>query len=211
MNNYTTINEHYLYVVFSMTNTNVGKVIRFFTRNKFNHVSLSLHEDLRVMYSFARLHKNSPLVGGFVLEHPNLFMLDRKDVYVKICRIPVTKEKHNEINKTIIDFSNRKEEMIYNSFSAVSSLFHKKIPIKNAYTCLEFVSTVLNMEEVSSIKDLEMKLNKYKIYSGSLKNIAFYDELSEDEFFQRQDLYSILVGSIRHFGNLLSRGQFRNK
>ena len=62
--------DNAIYIVFSATPTGMGSLIRKATRNRYNHVSLSLSRDIRKMYTFARLHRAIPLYGG----------LDRKSV-----------------------------------------------------------------------------------------------------------------------------------
>ena len=46
-----------IYVVLSDSGSVVSKLLRLFTKAKYNHVSLSLREDLSEMYSFGRRWK----------------------------------------------------------------------------------------------------------------------------------------------------------
>ena len=56
-----------LYVMFSHTNTGMGRMIRAVTGSSYNHVSISLRPDLAVCYSFARRNKHNALAGGWLL------------------------------------------------------------------------------------------------------------------------------------------------
>ena len=60
----------YLYVVFSATPYRMGKLIRFVTREPYNHVAISTEASLTRMYSFARRFYRTPFYGGFVTEEP---------------------------------------------------------------------------------------------------------------------------------------------
>ncbi len=197
--------KKFIYIVFSSTNSGMGKLIRLMTHNRFNHVSLAFEEDLRIMYSFARYHKNSPLVGGFVEEHPERFFVEHQDIYIKICKVPLKKERYDEVKKIVLNFLCRKEEIVYNSFSALTSLVHKSIYIKNAYTCVEFVAFILQMENVTSVCELEESLRAYEIYSGSLEKITCFGQSTQDDFLDKQSLQHILYCTARHFRILLGR------
>ena len=74
-----------VYVIVSATELKTGKIIRFFTRYKYNHVSITLYEDLRYMYSFSRYYKKPSLYAGFVKE----LMLRYKDSKIKVYKIPI--------------------------------------------------------------------------------------------------------------------------
>ena len=49
--------DYSVYVILSATELKMGKIIRFLTRYKYNHVSITLDDELRYMYSFSRYHK----------------------------------------------------------------------------------------------------------------------------------------------------------
>ena len=82
-----------LYVMFSHTNTGMGRMIRAVTGSSYNHVSISLRPDLAVCYSFARRNKHNALAGGFVAEDAGR-LCDEGDIRVRVCRVPVTRGLH---------------------------------------------------------------------------------------------------------------------
>ena len=57
-----------VFLVFSHSGTILSKVIRLYTREKYSHISISLDEDLKRMYSFGILRPYNPFLGGFVHE-----------------------------------------------------------------------------------------------------------------------------------------------
>ena len=60
-----------IYIVLTHTGTILSKIIKYWTKDEFSHVSIALDEDLKEMYSFGRLHPYNPIIGGFVHEKIN--------------------------------------------------------------------------------------------------------------------------------------------
>ncbi len=194
-----------VFIVFSQTNTHMGKIIRTLTNNFYNHVSIALEKELKTMYSFGRYHINSPLAGGFIMENPARYLLYSKDVNIKICSVTLDELAYTRAQQKIFLFMEDKNTAIYNSFSAITSLFHKKLNIENAYTCIEFVTDLLDYKEIINIRELEDKLEDRIIYKGSFKEYVQAVLPSEDEFFQKQKTAEIFIETINHFKRLLLR------
>ena len=66
----TALQQPKIYIVASQTGTVPSRLIKRVTRARFNHVSISLDEQLDTMYSFARRHPYNPVWGGYVKESP---------------------------------------------------------------------------------------------------------------------------------------------
>jgi hypothetical protein len=198
---------NYIYVVFVSTNTMMGKGIRLFTRNKFSHVSIAFERDLRVMYSFARYHINSPLYGGFVIERPGRYLHGNQDVLVKICEVPVEQKEYERIRKEIEYFKINSEVMIYNTVNALLSLLGKRLDVKDMYTCLEFATHLLRYPRMNAIRELESRLAEHVVYTGSLRDTAYWqmEQLGEDEFFRRRRIPGIAYDTVTHFGRVFHR------
>ena len=193
------MNEKYVYIIFSSTPFKLGKLIRKVTNYKFNHVSVCIDAEETTVYSFARHFKDFPFYGGFVKESSARYIHNDECAYVKLCAIPVTDDQHVKLKRFVAEMEKHPDKYIYNHFSAVGSLFHKKVKIKNAYTCVEFVTTLLNecdvMPEIDirkyyPMKDLEKSLNQYVVYEGSFKEMSFYLNDQEDTFYQAADPYT---------------------
>jgi len=198
---------NYIYVAFLMTNTNIGRIIRFFTHNQFSHVTLAFDRELSKMYSFSRYHVNSPFYGGFVEERPNRYLSDDMDVTVKICKLSVSDEEYQRICEEISYFNANKRQMLYNTPNAILSIAKKRLKMKNTYTCLEFVSHLLRFTNVIAIKDLEHQLNKYIVYKGSFKDIAKWEQsyTNEDDYFMRRHVIRVVLDTIYHFQKIVVR------
>ena len=200
-----------VYVVFSRTNTVMGKFIRFFTKNEFNHVSLCFDSDLMRLYSFGRFHVNSPLVGGFVIETPERILYKDRDIKIKVCRLSLDAASFDGICNRVSEIVNNRSRIIYNSLSALSSVFHKKCPVNNAFTCIEFVTYVLDKYEAVTIRDLENALEDCVIYNGSYKSYinSIRNNINNtyDDYLKRLKTFEIVSGTVNHFRKLL---QYKN-
>ncbi|MDF2906930.1 MAG: hypothetical protein K0R34_2251 [Herbinix sp.] len=198
---------NYLYVVFVSTNTTMGKGIRLFTRNKYSHVTIAFERDLRAMYSFARYHINSPIYGGFVVEHPGRYLHGDQDVLVKICEVPVEQTEYERIRQEIEFFQKNREVMIYNTINALLSLLGKRLDAKDMYTCLEFVTHLLGYPRMNTIRELERRLSEHVIYTGSLRDTAEWqqEQIGEDDFFRRRRAIGIAHDTVYHFRKVVQR------
>ena len=163
--------ERNIYVMLSATELKTGKLIRFFTRYKYNHVSISIDNELKYLYSFSRLYKRTTLYAGLVKESA----LRYKDSKVKIYKIPIDNYSYKKIKRYLNILDHSKNKYIYNFLSAFFFIFNKKINIDKSYTCIEFCILilsryvkVLNLDENKfySIKDLDKILSKYLIFKG---------------------------------------------
>lgn len=206
-------NYGYIYIAFLVTNTNMGKLIRLFTRNQFSHVTLAFERDLKHMYSFARYHINSPISGGFVIEGPGRYLYDNNDVTVKLCRIPVTKDEYDRILNEVAYFRKNREDMIYNTVNAALSILGKQVSMKNAYTCLEFVTYLLRFTDIFAIRELERRLQKYVIYCGSLRNITKCEQLDKEEhdYFIKRHKVGVFLDTVGHFSKIATRLRVADK
>ena len=57
-----------VYILLTNTESILSSSIRLFTNDPYNHVSLVLNEEFTEIYSFGRLKKDNPVIGGFVNE-----------------------------------------------------------------------------------------------------------------------------------------------
>lgn len=206
-----------IYIVLSSTSTRIGKIIRALTRNKFNHSSISLTEDMSEMYSFARYKASNPLVGGFVKEFPErLSFGNKKNVFIEVYKIPVNEEQYSKIASFIDNISKDKEEYLYNSIAALCLLFRHEFKANNAYTCSSFVIDALckggviaeeSTSNVILLKDIRKIFKDKVFFSGYLANyppIWGMQFFSEDFFVRTNFVYNV-KSVFRHFYNLLKR------
>ncbi len=182
--------DEHIYIVFSKTPYKMGRFIRFITGGRYNHVSVSPVEDLSLLYSFARRYRKAPFYGGFVRETASRFKRKGKMSNVMICAVPVTRDAREQLIERLSQMEKESEKYLYNLFSAVCVPMKKRIFIRDAYTCVEFILTVLrsvgldfNEQAFYSINELSGNLSVYKIYEGPFPELcgdAVTDEYDRD-------------------------------
>lgn len=133
----------YIFILLTRTNGAIPRVIRAACGARFNHVAVSLTPDLRRLYSFARLHDISPLVGGPVCE-----CLDRytrgngKTVTAALFAIRVSDDGYKRAAAAVSSvFADR--EYIYNLLSVISMPITGGFRTYKAFSCSEFAANIL--------------------------------------------------------------------
>lgn len=189
----------------------MGKFIRLITRYKYNHISLSLTPDLQKLYSFARYSLESPFVGGFVEETISRYFNAKTPVVVKICEIEIDSSKYAELCNHLEEMNNDSSQYIYNTISAVTSILNRRVVISNAYTCIEFISTllfkinVINDNKIYRISRLDKILSNYEIYNGDIKNYIDVEENKSDIFYIKKSWFVVLKETFGHIKELFYR------
>lgn len=207
--------QKFIYIAFISSPTGIGKLIRFVTRNIYSHVAVSFDKNLNTMYSFARYYKNVPLFGGFIEESPLRYTLFKADsIPVKICEIPVSEQKYKEAVDYINSIKENSSQYIYNSYSMAMALFHKRVYIGQAYTCLEFANSVLSDCEIAeeikpdryySIADLENILKDFVVYEGELWDLCCAKDWGNDLFYLKSSKRKAFKYTIKQFYQLTRR------
>lgn len=167
-----------VYIVLTHTGTLLSKIIKFFEKDEFSHVSLSLDNQLKEMYSFGRLNPKNPFIGGFVHESINHGTFKRfKYTRTKIYSLDVTEKQYITMKNQINYIKKNRNNYKFNIIGLFAVGINKKIKFKNAFYCAEFVKYILETSGVESelpdmikpedFKNLE---NAKEIYNGKLKD-----------------------------------------
>lgn len=181
-----------IYVVFLTSNYKTSAFIRKFTRYRFSHVALSETPDLEKMYSFARKYKNTPFVGGFVIELPSRYFISEKKVPVKVCSISLEDEEYDKVMARIASFQQTPDQYKYNYFSALAYWFNRPYRKKDAFICIEFVLYALGIDEFMTIKEFEKKLSNSVVYEGTMDEIVNENakkHANDDKYFEKQTVW----------------------
>lgn len=174
--------EKSIYIILSQSGTIISRTLKFFTRDDYNHVSISLTPTLDKMYSFGRINPRIPFPGGFVEEGKDkgLFKKCSKTKAI-VMEIKVSEEKYKCIQYFISYFQKHKEEFRYNYLGVLMALFKKHYTSKKRFYCSEFVKECLRCFDIGNSNDLPtivkpidfLKLdNKNIIYTGLLQNYS---------------------------------------
>lgn len=174
--------DKYIYIVFSATPYAIGKAIRRITGDPYNHVSISLDRDMTQMYSFARRYYRLPLYGGFVKESLFRYRLKGQNTQICLCKLPVKAGQFDTLQTLLSGMYQNRERYLYNHLSVLTSPFRRPVKLQDAYTCVEFIATVLSQlallpeaECYRSVGDLERLLRPYRVYAGPIPDTDDYD------------------------------------
>ena len=200
-----------VYVLLSRTHTGIGRLIRVFMRGRYNHVALALDPSLLEMYSFARLHIDAPLAGGFLRETPAHYLYGGRDAEVKLYAVEMTEARYGAFRLELARFLGDPRHMIYNLLDALYLPFGRRKRICDAHTCVSFAAHMLGMEHVGAVIDMENALAGRELYGGSLREYlggTYGDEdLRRDEYFVRRGFW----GAARDTASQMRRLYYRMK
>ena len=186
--------KRFIYVAFLSTPYRMGKFIRKMTGFPYNHTAISLSPKMKYLYSFSRHYKNAPFYGGFTKESVLRYRHKGETALIKICAVPVSEENYQGAKKALLFFENHSEEYIYNMISAACFPFKTRVRIKQSFTCVEFVLSMLQKysdiqviknKKFCSLRELSELLKGFEIYEGSaekfLKNTGWEGDTFPEE------------------------------
>ena len=165
-----------IYIVLTYTGTVLSRIVNFYTRRKYAHVSISLDKDLSHMYSFARLNPYNPFIGGFVQESPKFGTFKRfSKTKTKIYSIEVDDDQYKRLKSIIEDINLNKGSYHFNILGLFAVAFNLKVKREKYFYCAEFVKYVLessnlNLELPNIVKpdDFRQLDGLSEIYTGKL-------------------------------------------
>lgn len=164
-------NEKSVYIVLTYTGTILSKIVKFYTRKEFSHVSIAMDKGLTEMYSFGRLNPYNPFSGGFVHEGINIGTFKRfKNTKSAVYSLKLTKEQYECIKKIINKMENRHKLYKFNRLGLFAVAFHYKYTKENRFYCAEFVKYLLDNAGVElSIPELVKPMDFKSIEKISLE------------------------------------------
>ena len=167
-----------IYIVLTYTGTVLSKIVKFYTKKEFSHVSISLDKDLTQMYSFGRLNAYNPFWAGFVQEYTDKGTFKRfKNTKTAIYELDVAKEQYENIKENIKKIEEEKEKYDFNIIGLFAVSINKRIKKDYSFYCAEFVKYVMeesdiqmDLPEIIKPEDFKNLENLELIYTGLLKN-----------------------------------------
>ena len=144
-----------IYIILTHTGTALSTIIKYYTKDEFSHISISLDENLEEMYSFGRLNPYNPFWGGFVHESIKNGTFKRfKNTRTEIYSLNIENEQYERLIKNIKYFNKNKNKYSFNILGLACVSVKKKIKRKNNFYCAEFVKHVLKSAGVISVAGL---------------------------------------------------------
>ncbi len=134
----------YIYIVLSQTGSAISKFLKIFTKDDYNHVSISLDENLDEMCSFGRYYKYFAFWGGFVKESTEKGTFKRfKNTQSIIIKLEADEDKINGVRLKINEMFNSKRKYRYDMLGVFLAKFGKNKKREYRYYCSEFVKEIL--------------------------------------------------------------------
>lgn len=197
-----------VYVVFSSTPYKIGKFVRMFTGEFYNHVSVMFDDKMLEAYSFGRNHVDTAFYGGIIKDSVSRYTKNGVSAYVSVCKISVDDEAYFNALHTARAMYENKEKYVYNLFSAAVSVFHKRIFIENSFTCVEFCAYLLSMmtDKIAkngfySVESLYEIFKEFSVYKGEFNLSGTEDE----SYKMRQGRRKALKGAFLVISKLIKR------
>ena len=168
-----------IYVVLSDSGSVVSKLLRLFTKAKYNHVSLSLREDLSEMYSFGRRWKYWPFFGGFMKESPykGVFSVFPKAEIAAVA-FSVSHTQYEDIKEYVEGMYSVRRYFLYSWIGVFLAAFRKKYKRRRHYFCSEFVQEMLEkfqvipqgeLPDVTTPNDFFLQYRERIVYEGNYR------------------------------------------
>lgn len=167
-----------IYIVLTHTGTVLSNIVKSYTKYEYSHISIALDENLDRMYSFGRLNPYNPFWAGFVHEYINKGTFKRfKNTTTIIYSLEITDEQYKNIEKLIEKMIEHRKKYKFNILGLFAVSVHKKVTIKNAFYCAEFVKYVvenagieMELPEIIKPQDFRNQKNLNVVYTGLLRN-----------------------------------------
>lgn len=133
-----------VYIILTYTGTVPSRLIKYYTKEKYSHVSIALDSELKQMYSFARLNPYNALKAGLMHEEIEKGTFNRfKNTIGQVYSFKVTDEEYNKISELVYNMYRNKEKYKFNYIGMVLVSLNKKYKTSNRFYCAEFVKYVL--------------------------------------------------------------------
>ena len=104
-----------VYILLTHTGTVLSGIVKYYTKNKYSHISIALDHNLNELYSFGRLKPYNPFKAGFVHEEIHggtyaRFINTKAALY----SLKVTEDQYLKISSIIYNMKKHKEKYKFN-------------------------------------------------------------------------------------------------
>lgn len=171
------MDEKSVYIVLTQTYTNVAKIIKRITHDKYSHVSISLDPSCKTMYSFGRKYDIFPFIGIFKKEDITKGLFVKKEESIMaVYEIKVNNYKYKKIKERIKEIENNNKG--YNIIGLILASFKIKLNRKKYY-CSEFVFEVLSSNNIEILKKDKILFRPEEIVEGQNFKKIYEGKISE--------------------------------
>lgn len=169
-----------IYLVMSQTGSMLSRTIKLISGKSYNHISISLSDDLNYMYSFGRKYPYNPFIGAFVIEGIDIGTFLRfKNTICRVIKIDITDLQYESLCTNIYDMIENRAKYRYNLLGLFLAAFNVHASFNNKFYCSEFVKYILEKSniDVSVLPEIThpidfMKLDNDVLYEGFMRNYS---------------------------------------
>lgn len=169
-----------IYVLLSDTKTLPNRVIKFFTKDPYNHASISLDKNLNTLYSFGRKYVNFPFIATFVEENLHTGVFGKKiNTTCALYSLEISDQKYKSISATIKKHKRNQKHLKYNYLGLISAAFNIPLKTKDRFFCSEFIASIFEESNIAIFNKPASLIRPYDFadsplfkleYEGKLKN-----------------------------------------
>lgn len=172
----------HVYVMLTQTGTYIARSIRYFTKDPYNHASISIDDTLFNFWTFSRRVRRFPLIGGFVREQINRGIFpEYPQTRMVIYAIPISDEAYHRLQTILRDYIHQHRRWKYNFAAIFGGLINRPFQTHSRHTCSEFVSVILQKSGICTFNkpsplirpsDLMDLPNSTVLYEGLMTEYA---------------------------------------
>lgn len=173
-----------IYILLTRSNTCISKAIKLATNDTYTHVSISFHQNLQPLYSFARKYSLSPLPAGLRTESfTEGFYKKYNNIPCALYELQVDDDIYCATKDAVENMYAESSVYRYNILGLILCRFNIPFHRERHYFCSEFVSEILKEHHAVNLpKDPSlMRPNDYLdmplfscIFEGYLRNLEPY-------------------------------------
>ena len=161
-----------IYIIMSYSGSVFSRFLKFMTKDKYVHTTISFDKNLEQAYSFGRKFLSVPLPGGFIKEDFNKYCNYYTKSVSKIYEIEVDEEKYNnllnDLNETYI---NQIHKYRYNIIGLYFIWRNKIMHRKYHFVCTQFCAKILIDNDIIDFNKDYSLVKPYDFLNSNFKNI----------------------------------------
>lgn len=133
-----------VYIMLVHSGTTVSNAIKFVSKSKFSHASISFDSSMDHMYSFARKDPGNPFLGGFRYESIGKGFYDKKEIPYALYVVPCTESQIKKMKKRLDYFIKNESKFQFDFAGLVKNYLGIADNPEYRWFCSRFVADILN-------------------------------------------------------------------
>jgi len=173
--------SEYIYIILIKAMTGIGKFARKLTKYDYTHIAISLDDSLTDFISFSRRNHYAALDSGIMHEYRSCFAFGNIEEFgAKVFKLPVSKEKKENIIKFIYDLEND-TDYLFNLFSMLTMPVFHGFRIYKTHNCMSFVGLIIKKTESVEMKRMYFKYSIAELDNLMIDYLFFEGNLKKDD------------------------------